>query len=126
MRYLGIDYGHKKVGLALSDERGVMAFPLLVLENNHTLLDEVESIINERQVKEIVIGHSLDKNQQANPIQEDIEAFMTDLTLATGLPIHLEPEQFTTQAAMREQGRNELTDASAAALILDSYLKRNR
>jgi RNase H-fold protein (predicted Holliday junction resolvase) len=47
---------------------------------------------------------------------------MLDLTLNLGLPIELEPEQYTTQEAIRLQGRNEMTDASAASVILNSYL----
>jgi putative holliday junction resolvase len=126
MRFLGIDYGSKRVGLALSDEAGKMAFPHKVLPNSPTLLKELEGIINEKAVSEIVIGHSLDKNSQPNKIQAAIENLVTDLTLATGLPIHLEPEQFSTQAALQIQGRNDMTDAAAAALILDGFITRRK
>ena len=124
MRFLGIDYGSKRVGLALSDEAGIMAFPLKVIPNTPNLLKELETIIADKKVAEIVIGHSLDKNSQPNKIQAAIEDLITDLTLATGLPINLEPEQFSTQAALQIQGRNEMTDASAATLILDSFITR--
>ncbi len=122
MRFLGIDYGSKRVGLALSDEAGMMAFPFKVLPNSPTLRKEIEAIIAEKKVTEIVIGHSLDKNSQPNKIQAAIEELMTDLTLSSGLPIHLQPEQFSTQAALQIQGRNDMTDAAAAALILDSFI----
>ena len=124
MRFLGIDYGSKRVGLALSDEAGIMAFPLKVIPNTPNLLKELETIIADKKVAEIVIGHSLDKNSKPNKIQATIEGLITDLTLATGLPVHLEPEQFSTQAALQIQGRNEMTDASAATLILDSFITR--
>jgi len=126
MRYLGIDYGTKRVGLALSDEAGMMAFPHKVLPNTPSLLKEIEAIITEKRVDEIVIGHSLDKNQQPNKVQAAIEDLLTDLTLATGLPVHLQPEQFSTQAALQIQGRNDMTDAAAATLILDSYLTKKK
>lgn len=126
MRKLGIDYGSKRVGLALSDEGGNMAFPLKVLKNTPNLLKELEAIIAEKQVGEIVIGHSLDKNSQPNKIQAEIESLMMDLTLAVGLPIHLEPEQFSTQAALQIQGRNDMTDASAATLILDAFITKSK
>lgn len=122
MRLLGIDYGSKRVGLALSDESGTMAFPHKVLPNSPTLCKEIESIVTRENVSEIVIGHSLNKNQQPNKIQTAIEELVTDLTLATGLPIHLEPEQFSTQAALQIQGRTAMTDAAAATLILDSFI----
>ncbi len=126
MRYLGIDYGTKRVGLALSDEAGMMAFPHKVLPNTPHLMREIEALITEKSVSEIVIGHSLDKNQQPNKVQAAIEDLITDLTLTTGLPVHLQPEQFSTQAALQIQGRNDMTDAAAAALILDSYLTKKK
>ncbi|MEZ4103821.1 MAG: Holliday junction resolvase RuvX [Candidatus Paceibacterota bacterium] len=124
MRYLGIDYGTKRVGISLSDEMGKMAFPHAVIDNDKKLFDKIISLINERQVGEIVVGHSVDKKGKANEIHKLVEELITDLTLETGLPIHLEPEQFTTQAAIRTQGRNNMTDASAAALILEGFLSR--
>jgi putative Holliday junction resolvase len=126
MRLLGIDYGTKRVGIALSDELGKMAFPHTVLKNSPELLREIERIITEKAVTEIVIGHSLDKNQQPNKVQSAIEELVTDLTLAVGLPIHLQPEQFSTQAALQIQGRNDMTDAAAAALILDAFITKNK
>lgn len=126
MRYIGIDYGTKRVGVALSDELGTMAFPHKVIPNTPGLLKELEALITEKQVGEIVIGHSLNKNQQPNKVQAAIEELMTDLTLATGLPVHLQPEQFSTQAALQIQGRTDMTDAAAAALILDSYLTKKK
>lgn len=126
MRFLGIDYGSKRVGLALSDESGTMAFPLLVLNNDSSLLAKIEELIKERQVGEIVVGHSLGRHGQPNPIHADVEDFIGDLTLRVGLPIHLEPEQYSTQEALRGQGRTPQTDASAAAIILNSFITKRK
>jgi putative holliday junction resolvase len=126
MRLMGIDYGTKKVGLAFTDEGGQMAFPHSVVQNTPKLLDVIIGFIAEKKVAEIVIGHSLDKEGKPNAVHGAVEALMLDLTLATGLPIHLEPEQYSTQAAIQLQGRNAETDASAAALILDGYLTRKK
>ena len=123
---MGIDYGTKRVGVALSDEGGAMAFPHLVLDNDVKLLDKLEEIINERQVGAIVIGHSLSRDGQPNPVHSDVEELIGDLTLRVGVPIHLEPEQYSTQAALRDQGRTAQTDASAAAIILNSFIIRRR
>lgn len=125
-RLMGIDYGKKRVGLALSDEGQMMAFPHKVFENDALLLKNICAVIAEKEVSEIVIGHSLDKEGQPNLIHEQVEGLMLDLTLETGLPIHLEPEQYTTQAALRIQGRNAMTDAAAATLILDNFITRNK
>lgn len=126
MRLMGIDYGTKKVGIAFTDEGGTMAFPHAVVPNTPNLLDVITGLINEKRVGAVVIGHSLDKEGKPNAVHAAVEALMLDLTLATGLPIHLEPEQYSTQAAIQLQGRNANTDASAAALILDGYLTRKK
>lgn len=123
---MGIDYGTKRVGVALSDESGKMAFPHIVLDNDEQLVAKLEELIEEREVGEIVIGHSLARDGQPNPIHEEVTELMGDLTLRVGVPIHLHPEQYSTQEALREQGRNKQTDASAAAIILNSYITSRR
>lgn len=126
MRLLGIDYGSKKTGLALTDESGSMAFPHSVVPTTSTLLKTLEAVISKEGVKEIVLGYSLNRDGTPNAVHAAAEELMLDLTLATGLPVHLQPEQYTTQAALQIQGRNDQTDASAAALILDSYLTKKK
>ncbi len=126
MRLMGIDYGTKRVGIAFTDEGVNMAFPHGVIPNTPKLLDVIIALIQEKQVGEVVIGHSLNKDGKPNAVHVAVEGLMLDLTLATGLPIHLEPEQYSTQAAIQLQGRNAETDASAAALILDGYLTRKK
>jgi len=125
MRFLGIDYGRKRVGVALSDETGTLAFPHSVLANNDTLVERLAELVTKQQVGTIVIGHSKDKTGHDNPVQTAITELVADLTLATGLPVALEPEQYSTQEALREQGRTAKTDAAAAAIILNSYLTRH-
>ena len=126
MRFVGIDYGTKRVGLALSDESGTMAFPHAVIPNDRNLLKTLVALIEEKGVEAIVVGHSLDLSGNPNKLHTHVESFIQDLTLETGLPVHLEPEQYTTQEARRVQGKNNLTDASAATLILNSYLQKIR
>jgi putative Holliday junction resolvase len=123
---MGIDVGTKRVGVALSDEGRQMAFPEAVFKNDNDLVKNICTLIEKKGVAEIVLGHSLDKTGQPNKIHEHTEALMLDLTLETGLPVHLESELFTTQAALRIQGRNEMTDAAAAALILDAFLTKSK
>ena len=124
MRMMGIDFGSKKVGIVLSDEGGSMAFPHSVVPNDSKLLALVTALITEKRVGEVVIGHSLDKEGNANQIHTAVEAFMLDLTLQLGIPVHLEPEQYSTQQALRIQGKTTMTDAAAAAIILDSFLTK--
>ncbi len=124
MRLMGIDYGTKRVGIALSDDKGMMAFPHKVVPNDQVLQKSIESIVQKEGVTKIVIGHSLGRDGKPNSVHAQIEDFIQDLTLNLGLPIELEPEQYTTQEAIRFQGRGEMTDASAASIILNSYITR--
>ncbi len=125
-RFLGIDFGSKRLGIAISDELSKMAFPHAVFANDNKLVEKLVDLIQSKGVTEVVIGRSLNRDGAPNKVQQLIESLITDLTLETGLPVHLEPEQYTTQAALRIQGRNEMTDASAATLILDNYLTKKK
>lgn len=126
MKRMGIDFGSKKVGIALSDDSGVMAFPHAVVPNDSKLFTYVESLVAERGVGEIVIGHSLNNQGEPNEIHAAVEAFMMDITLHIGIPVHLEPEQYSSRQAAQMQGRNDKLDASAAALILDSFITKQK
>lgn len=121
---MGIDFGTKKIGIALSDESGKMAFPHTVIPNDKNKNKFIEDLINEMRVEEMVIGYSLNNDGKPNAVHADVEEFMMDMTLAVGIPIHLEPEQYSTQQASRIQGKSTLTDASAAAIILDSFITK--
>ena len=121
---MGIDYGSKRLGVAVSDEGGQMAFPHSVLENDNQLLDKLMVLVEERGVGAIVIGHSKDRDGADNAIHRSVTKLVDKLSARCNLPIHLEPEQYTTQAALRIQGRTDKTDAAAAALILDSFIAR--
>jgi putative Holliday junction resolvase len=121
---MGIDFGTKKIGLALSDESGAMAFPHSVIPNDNQLLSTIVTLIEKESVAEVVIGHSLDKSGNENVLHDSVKEFITDLSLAVPVPVHLEPEQFSTQQAKHVQGNHEKLDASAAAIILQSYLDR--
>ena len=122
MKLMGIDYGTKRVGIALTDDKGMMAFPREVLPNDVSLMKKIEHIVAKEKVGVIVVGHSLGRDGTPNKVHAAVEDFIQDLTLHIGLPVELEPEQYTTQEAIRFQGRNEMTDASAASVILNSYL----
>lgn len=124
MRYLGIDYGGKRVGAAISDESGKIAFPHAVLENNRDLVAKVLAIVQEKNIGAIVLGESRNFRGEVNVIMEKITPFQKELEETSGLPVFWEKEFMTTQAAERIQGAHKGIDASAAALILQSYLDR--
>lgn len=126
MRFLGIDYGSKRVGIAMSDEEGKFAMPVTVLQNNKKLTDEIVRIAEENNIKEMVMGESKDYKGNLNPIYEDSLKQKRELE-DRGYIVYFEPEFMTSVGAQRFQGNTELLDASAAALILQSFLdKRNK
>lgn len=123
-RVLGIDWGTKRVGVALSDEEGVLAFPLDVYPSGKRLLPLLRRIIDERGVSEVVVGESKDSRGAPNAIMKDIDAFRSELEKCVNIPVAREPEFMTSVHADAIQGRIPKRDASAAALILQRYLDR--
>lgn len=123
---MGIDYGGKRVGVALSDETGRFAYPYEVLQNDKSLIDNLLKGITKERVGKIVLGRSLDYKMQPNEIMAKIETFKTELEIASNLPVEFENEFMTTMEAERLQGKGDKIDASAAALILRSYIDRQR
>jgi putative Holliday junction resolvase len=129
MRYLGIDFGSKKVGLALSDEAGRMGFPHGAIPNDGRLIDYVRELIVHKGVDVVVMGESTDFSGNANPIMERAKKFVMELERTSDATVVWEPEMMTTQEARRDvdgiyTGSHAAVDASAAALILTSYLSR--
>ena len=126
MRLMGIDYGAKRVGVALSDETGYFAYPYNMLKNEKSLLDNILKICAKERVGKIILGRSLDYKMQPNIIMTRIEEFKDELELASSLPVDFENEFLTTAEAERTQGKGSKIDSSAAALILKSYIDRHR
>lgn len=128
MRHLGIDFGTKKIGLALSDEASTMGFPHSTVANDATLLPFLTALIQDQQVGRIVIGESLNAQGNENPVAKEARALGDALSQETGVPVVYEMEAFSTQEARRDPEGNrtnpENLDASAAALVLTSYLSR--
>lgn len=125
-KLLGIDYGTKKVGIALSDTGATLAFPHVTLPNNEHLVAAIAEICGREGVTAVVVGESRDFSQKENPIMEDVRRLKDALWRATSLPVYLEPEFLTTAEARRSGGPREALDRSAAALILQSYLDRKK
>ncbi len=128
MRYLGIDYGTKKTGIALSDEAGTMGFPKDVLPTKNKLVEKLCLIIKNENVGAVIMGESKNFAGDDNSIAKDANALAQKLFKETKVPVFFEPEMLTTQEARRfptgERARGGDVDAAAAALILTSYLSR--
>jgi len=123
MKYLGIDFGEKRVGIAVSDEDGKIAFPSVVLANDQNLLKNIVDLCMKNTVKFVIMGESRDFQGQINPIMWKIEGFKKQLEVI-GFKVIYEPEFMTSVQASQVTGENKMLDASAAAIILQSYLNR--
>ena len=121
MRLMALDYGHMRVGVASTDESGQFALPRMTLPNDEHLIDKILEIKEKEGVERIVIGESRNFEGEPNAILAESQKFKEDLE-KRGVEVIFHPEILTTVEARRLQGNNELTDASAAALILKSYI----
>ena len=141
MKFLGIDYGTKRIGLAVSDENHTLAFPKKVIVNNKDIFREISKILKEEDIAEIVVGESLDFMGKPNTISRKIEDFISKLEQQFRVKIHREKE-FLTSVEARKIGNTKMSfyktqahskvkkkkdikvDAGAAALILQRFLDR--
>src|SRR5579859_6133091 len=133
MKHLGIDYGTKRIGVALSDEGGVLAFPHSTVVASREALSHIDALIKKESVQKVIIGESRNLKGEPNEVMEDIEQFAKDLRELSGVEVIFEPEffsstlaarQFTPDGSRKQNPAHKNLDASAAALILQSYLDR--
>jgi putative Holliday junction resolvase len=124
MKLLGIDYGSKRVGIATADTDANMAFPKLVIQSDGDLIKNIKEICHKEKVEKIVLGESKNLDGKDNEISEDIRKFKSVLEAELDKEVILQPEFYTTYQASRIQGDSEMIDASAAAIILQSYLDK--
>ena len=135
MRILAIDYGTRRIGLALSDPMGITAQPLETLARK-TLASDLEHIVRiveEREVGRAVIG--LPRNLDGSPgaLWDESEAFRLKLQEAAGIEVEgwderlssVEAERMLIAADVSRRRRKGAVDRVAAALILQSYLEAN-
>ncbi|MBI4120896.1 MAG: pre-16S rRNA-processing nuclease YqgF [Parcubacteria group bacterium] len=126
MKSMGIDYGSRKTGIALSDDEGTIAFPHKVLPTDKRLSGSIADLVITEGVGQIVIGESIGYSNKENPIMKGIRQLKKELEAKTGIPVLFESEMFTSAEAKRFQGERDGIDASAAALILQHFIDRNK
>jgi len=124
MKFLGIDYGDKRVGIAVSDESGIFAFPRAVLQNTGKIFDEIKKICAEEEIEKIIVGVPISFSGGQSAQAEKVLEFAEHLKQYTNIPIEKENEIFSTKSALDMGAGKEKIDQSAAAIILQSYLDR--
>lgn len=123
MRLIGIDYGERRVGIALSDDKGMMAFPHSVVPNDKDLIKAILDIAAQNNAEVVVVGESKNYKGEPNRIMEKVRPFGDELR-AAGMNVVFEPELLTSHQAAHFQGKHGMLDAAAASIILQSYIDR--
>lgn len=138
-RMLGVDYGERRIGLALSDPTRTIASPLVTLlrrAGKRPPWPEIRRLIEEHDVGEVVIGLPLDLQGEEGTWAREVRDFGDEFTRRTGLPVHWIDERLTSvraERAVRSSGLRRSQredkariDAAAAALILENWLAQHR
>jgi len=132
MRILGLDFGTKRIGVAISDELLITAQGLQTIER-HTLdadLDKIRSVIKENGVSEVVVGLPLNMNGTYSAKTKEVVQFLDSLSKAIDIPVKTWDERLTTMQAERtlleadvsRAKRRRVADKLAAQIILQSYM----
>jgi putative Holliday junction resolvase len=136
-RYLGLDVGNRRIGVAVTDELGLTALPVMTLERGRNIRDDLRRLgrlARKFGVVGIVVGLPTHLSGEASPQGEKTKAFAAELGLLTGLPIYLWDERLTTheahqilyEAGHARQDHRQVVDQVAATLILRSFMENKQ
>lgn len=131
---LGLDFGTRRIGIAVSDPDRTLAFPAGCLDRTGLERDiaALRSLIEEREIAQVVVGLPIHMDGRVGPEAEAARRFARSLAEATGLEVEMFDERWTTveaERALRGTGRRRrrgAVDAAAATLLLRTYLERLR
>lgn len=134
MKVLGVDHGKKRVGVALSDESRVHAFPLEAIpgKDRHLLLTRLRSLVLEHRVSEVVVGLPLTMSGEVGPQARKVEEFVERLRHKLGGEVRVTTWDERLSSAQADRGRGDsrasskegMRDMMAAVVILQSFLNR--
>jgi len=133
MRFLGIDYGARRIGLSYGDELGVATpLPALTDADPAQRWEGLRALLQARRITEIVIGHPLNMDDTVGFKAKEAEAFAARLGAETGLPVHLVDERLSSYEAestiaksrRRDVRASGIIDSRAATIILQDYLNQ--
>ncbi len=132
MRTIALDVGEKTVGIAVSDELGITASPRETLRRDGTELDRLAAMVAAENVGEVVVGLPISLNGTLGPSAQKVLEFVEQLRQRLTIPVVTCDERLTTAQAekslisanVKRAKRRQVIDQVAAALILESYLRR--
>ena len=134
MKYLAIDHGLKRTGLAVCDPSETICSPFTVLDSKKNLIDRIVKIILEENVEAVVIGLPLNMDDTEGPQAKTVRQFAEKLKAAIdNIPIHFQDERLSSYGADEKLDMTDLSiarkkklqDAVAAADILQTFLENN-
>ncbi|MCK4914452.1 MAG: Holliday junction resolvase RuvX [Planctomycetes bacterium] len=134
MRYLAIDYGNRRTGLAICDAEEIIASPLAVLQSQKNLLEKIVDIIKSENVGAVVIGLPFNMDGSEGFQAKIVLKFAKQLESHLQIPIHFQDERLSTFAAKEKMADGDYTknkkkkrlDAVAAAQILEEFLEQKK
>ena len=135
-RMIGIDYGRARVGVAMSDPLGIFASPLETVASAK-IIEYLQKLTTSEQVVRFVVGYPMNLDGRPAEAAADVDVFLKRLARCfPSIPVSLEDERFTSVLAHRamidggmkksERRKKESVDKISAAIILQSYLDRNK
>jgi putative Holliday junction resolvase len=133
-RMLAIDFGERRIGLAVSDPLGITAQGLSTIDTRKSrdVFSEILSIIEDKQVTRIVVGMPVNMDGSMSVKGEQVRKFIRELTKRTGMDVETWDERLTTVQSLRsmremgvKQKKKGTADRISATLILQSYLDRH-
>jgi len=134
MRYLAVDYGAKRTGLAICDPAETLASPLAVIEGQKDLPKKIAEVVEAENVEAIVLGLPLNMDDSTGPQARLVFQFAEQLEKVLNIPIHFQDERLSTFSAGEKLASADFTmkkkkkrlDAIAAAEILEAFLEQKR
>jgi putative Holliday junction resolvase len=131
-RIIAIDYGEKRVGIAITDPLRIFAYPLITLNNDSALLQNINKLLNEYDCERIILGYPLKESGEHSSSTKIVIEFKEELSKATVLPIDLVDERYSSSIAQqriiesvpskKKRRDKSLVDKNAACIILEDYL----
>lgn len=132
-RILAIDYGTKRIGLAITDPLKMFAIPFDTILNDQNTIEKIEQIIKKKFVVKVIMGNPVKESGEDSVISKDIRKFKSELEKKINLEIELVDERYSSDIASKrilesvpskkKRRDKSLIDKNAAAVILEDYLQ---
>jgi len=124
-KILGIDYGEKRIGLAVSDESQTFARELAILSPKE-FWEQVGQLISSQSISKVVLGWPLNMSGEMTEKTREVESFKLKVESETKLPVEVIDERLSSQMAQNLPGGKQNVDSLAAQILLQNYLDKNK